>query len=367
MQSILPKALRKVVAALLVVSTAGCTSIGPKTVARDRIDYLRSIGDSWKEQTLLNIVKLRYGDVPVFLEVSQVIAGYQIQGTLGANFTGGNSTAGIVGDFTASGTAAGGGSYTDRPTVIYAPLTGVDFLKNLMTPLPPSAVLFVLQSGYSAELILGIALDSINGVHNASRRAGRTTADPQFTRLVALLRQAQLAQAIQIRVESPKLGAPANMITFPPTQDPEISAEGREIRKILGLDPKAREFRVYYGGWAQKSDEIDMMTRSMLQIMLELAVSVRVPAQDVATGRAAPGRVDTEPLKPAAGPRLEILSGKSAPSDAYVAARYGERWFWIADTDIQSKLAFGFVMLLFSISETGVKGAAPVVTVPASP
>ena len=73
--------------AVLVLSVVACTSIGPGTVPHDRIDYGSSIGNSWKEQTLLNIVKLRYGDMPIFLEVAQVIAGYQLQSAVSGSVT----------------------------------------------------------------------------------------------------------------------------------------------------------------------------------------------------------------------------------------------------------------------------------------
>ena len=145
---------RQLVAALLSLWLVACTGIGPATVPHDRIDYASAIGKSWKEQTLLNIVKLRYADMPIFLEVAQVIAGYQLQSAIGGSFTAGNFTAGIVGPFTALGTANASGTYTDRPTVVYQPLTGVDFLKRLMTPIPPSSVLFMLQSGYFADRIM---------------------------------------------------------------------------------------------------------------------------------------------------------------------------------------------------------------------
>jgi len=64
-----------IAAALVCVLTlTGCQSFGPHTVSTDRFDYSSAIADSWKQQTLLNIVKLRYGDMPIFLEIAQVIA-----------------------------------------------------------------------------------------------------------------------------------------------------------------------------------------------------------------------------------------------------------------------------------------------------
>ena len=140
----------------------------------DRIDYASAIGNSWKEQTLLNIVKLRYADMPIFLEVAQVIAGYQLQSALSGSFTLGNFTSSFIDRLAATGGATAASTYTDRPTVVYQPLTGVDFLKRLMTPIPPSSVLFMLQSGYFADRILPIMLDAINGLNNEFEPAQAT-------------------------------------------------------------------------------------------------------------------------------------------------------------------------------------------------
>src|SRR6266702_373137 len=143
---------RKSGSLLLSFWVAACSSIGPATVSRDRADYVNAIGTSWERETLLNIIKLRYGHPRLSLGHT---------GTA-SNFTSVEDVLGLTGIATAQG------QYTDRPTVIYTPLTGVDFLQKLMTPLPPSAVLFVLQAGYPADVIMPIALDSINGIHNVS-------------------------------------------------------------------------------------------------------------------------------------------------------------------------------------------------------
>ncbi len=134
----------------------GCTHLGPKTVAVDRFDYSTAIADSWKQQTLLNIVKLRYLDLPVFVDVASIVSGYSMQTGVSVNGTLSSQNA-IQGNYLAAG---GQAIYTDRPTVTYVPLTGEKFLRGLITPIDPKNIFFMLQAGYPADFILALTVES---------------------------------------------------------------------------------------------------------------------------------------------------------------------------------------------------------------
>jgi len=200
--------------ALILIGTAclalaACSSIGPKTMDRDHLDYSRSVGNNWKNQMLTNLVRLRYVDMPVFVDVGQIVAGYSLETQLSAEIGFGNSFTG--GD--AQG-LKGGGRFTDRPTITYMPKTGEDFLRSLLEPVEPKALLSLVLAGYSSELLFTWAVESINGLKNYSIVGTRArSADPEFIEYVQLMQELQSEAAISFEIENdPKTGHDIIMI-----------------------------------------------------------------------------------------------------------------------------------------------------------
>ena len=346
---------------LSLLLLSGCKSIGPTTVARDRYDYSSSISESWKRQTLLNIVKLRYVDPPIFVDVGQIVAGYSLETGVSAGGQISSATA-VQGNSLLLGAT---GRFVDRPTITYTPLTGNKFVKALMTPLSPESVFFTVQSGWPADGVLMAAVASINGLKNQEQSiAGVTAPDPAFLRVLELLRNIQSSGAVSLRVRQDDQKQQTSLLTFRAKDVNETTlAHIRELRQLLRLDPEATEFALVFGGTAAHDKEVAVITRSLLHIMGTMAAQVDIPADDVAQGRATPGlQTDSE----AAARRLvRINSSSSKPSDAAVAVSYRDKWFWIDDRDLKTKRAFAFMLMLFSLADTGDKENLPLITIPA--
>jgi len=345
---------------LLVLS--GCRSIGPGTVARDRADYSSSISESWKRQTLLNIVKLRYLDPPIFVDVGQIVAGYSFETALTAGGT--FPQVNTMGGDTAM--VSGSARYTDRPTITYVPLTGNQFVKALMTPLPPESVFFMIQSGWPADGVLMAAAASVNGLKNQETALGGVTPPaPEFLRVLELLRNIQRSGAVSLRVKQDAQKQQGSVLTFRAQDLSETTlAEIREMRQLLKLDPDATEFSLVFGGTAAHDKELAVLTRSLMQIMMTMAAQAEVPEADVKEGRATPGLHRNDAAEQPTN-LVRIRSSKSKPSDASVAVAYRDQWFWIDDRDLRSKRAFAFMLMLFTLADTGQKEALPLITIPA--
>ncbi|MEO2088676.1 MAG: hypothetical protein ABGY75_04145 [Gemmataceae bacterium] len=350
--------------ALVSLGPAGCHHYGPRSIVADRIPYNEAIATSWKEQTLLNIVKLRYMDMPFFVDVPQITSGYTLQGTATTNggvFPPTNPVASFAQQLgmTLNLQAA----YQDRPTISYQPQTGSQFIRNLTTPINPGSVLYLLQSGYAADFVFTLTVDSINGVKNQSVTGGRVRpADPEFARVIQAMRKGQLSGHVGIRVQLDK-DKKESVAFFIRDKgiDPELARELADVRKTLRLDPDQSDFRVSFGAAASGPNEIAILSRSVFRILQELSTFVDVPVEHIASGIAPSIGEGVDDMPP-----FHVLSGPKKPCDAFVAVCYEGRWFWIDKSDARSKRTLGSLLIFLALSDTGAKENLPVITIQAN-
>jgi hypothetical protein len=343
---------------LLALCLTGCAGIGPSTVSRDRFDYTEAISDSWKHQMLLNMIKIRYGDAPVFLDVSSVISQYQISGTLNAGATMNNHP------WSSSQSLGAIGQYIDRPTITYSPILGDKFARSLMASIPPSAILSLLQAGYPADLVFRMLVNEVNGIRNRFGGSARAqTADPEFYALIGKLRSIQAAGNIGMRITRKDKEEAAVMVLRGP-RDPEMESLSNEVRKILGLDPAANDFHVVYGAIPRNNHEIAILTRSFLEVIIDQAANIEVPDVHVAEKRVSPTFVEKATTGEKVMPLIRVQSSSGKPGDPFISVPYRNVYFWIDDRDLISKSIFSFLMFISTLIETGEKGTAPIVTIP---
>jgi hypothetical protein len=308
---------------------------------------------------LLNLLKVRYTDAPVFMDVASVINAYEVTGDVSLR---GQIAKVGAGDQIASLGATG--RYSDKPMITYQPLAGEKFARSLMSPLPLSAVLTLIQSGYPADVVLRVCVNSINGVDNSYGGAGSPRAgNPKFYELIKAFRESQDAGGTGMQMKATKDKQVVVMYVRPSTDEATL-ARTRKIFELLGVKESAREFNVVYGDFPGTDTEIAMMSRSILQVLIDIASYIDVLAADLTEGSVyAPQR--TSDQKRMFPPLISVRCGPSVPGNAFVSVQYRGQWFWIEDRDIHSKQMLSFIMMMFSLTETGQAQAAPVVTIPA--
>ena len=145
---------------------AGCVSIGPRGLELSRTEFNSAIQRTDGEQLLLNIVRQRYNDPVMFLEVASVSSSISRTASLNLSgfFPGGGSPESYNGGV--------GGSYSDSPLVFYSPNTGERFVRQILTPIDLRTISLLLQSGWSIERVLLVAGDSFAGLKNTTTGAG---------------------------------------------------------------------------------------------------------------------------------------------------------------------------------------------------
>ena len=364
----LPGLTTRALLLLPLIALAGCASIGPDRVPRDRFDYTAAVADSWKTQMLLNLVKIRYGDAPVFLDVGQVVAGYSVQrqiaGTATFNEFFKSPAPHAITSILGLGASA---SFNDSPTITYTPMTGERFARSMMMPIPLPSLMGVLQAGFPADLVFRLTVQSINGVDN--RRVAVSTkghvrpANPEFYALLEELGRIQNSGDIGVRTPAGARGDALSLV-FRPNLAAAVQQARRNVANILGLDATAKEFRIVPGAVPSDDKEIVILSRSMFEVLLDLSSRINVPEEHVAERQVGPTAEGDLGPGGAIPPLIRVSVSAARPGDAFVTVPYNGYWFSIDTRDIPSKGVFSFLMFVFTFVETQGKEAAPILTIP---
>jgi hypothetical protein len=112
-----------------------------------------------------------------------------------------------------------------------------------------------------------------------------------------------------------------------------------------------------------RPDEISIQTRSLLAIIAFLSKGVDVPEAHLTGGRVYPTWSELqdwdEPVLP-----LHVRTSTAPPDAAYVAIQYREHWYFVDESDLDSKRAFMLLMFLFELLAPSGGGSAPLLTLP---
>src|ERR1700722_10526071 len=355
---------RGAIALFVCMSLCGCFSLGTTRLYAEQLGYSRALGDAEKSDTLLNVVRIRYADTPIFLQATQVISGYQLQ----RNVTGGFEAFPAANPSTfLNGNASA--QLQQSPTFTFQPLSGAQFAQSFIRPLSPADLLPLAMGGLPIDVLFRLGVQSINGLSNAvpltqSGAAG----SPDFFLLLRDLRRLQVAGLLSVRLRRDIVPAGSHGISDPgrvyvsvaTTRDPALAAAADEAKRLLGMPPSAHEAEVVYG-LSPEPGQVAVLTRSMLGVMARLSLQIDVPPDDVTRHRTLPtvGNVGPEQR-----PVVIIRSGTSAPVEVFTSVQYRGTWFWIAEDDFDSELAFSILQILLAIARTEPAPGA-IVTIPA--
>ena len=369
--------------------------------------YNEVVRDTNDQQLLMNIVRLRYADSPVFIDLPSITSQFEVSA--------GASDPGRAGSQTNFGVA--GLTGRDTPTLSYHPREGREIAKALLTPL--SADLFlVVNAGADIEQLLLMTVNDINDVSNASRSTILAPKVPddntQFLQGIRLLKSLRDREATELAVDTrDESDISSDPIPASAVQGRDLIAaardgyvfrargEGRmtllkqekelflqirpafvhspemdEVARIFHLKPGLSKYRIKSELNQEASDAVPsalgddtiyLNMRSVLQIMTFLSKGVCIPEDHVRSGEApitpGPNGRPFDWTRVTAG-NFFVHSQKHRPHDTEVAVHYRGYWFYIATNDVNSRTMLAVLEILFALQESDGRSVAPLLTLP---
>ncbi|MEM7469497.1 MAG: hypothetical protein AAF387_21810 [Pseudomonadota bacterium] len=346
---------------VLTVSLIGCAQLGPKAIEASRTDYNIAMHRTEEEQSLLNLVRLRYGDRPYFLEATALNTQFSISPSVDARATLNPDSADIV-------NLGGRLAFEEKPTISYSPLTGEAFVRQVLSRISIETLLLLDASGWKTDRVLRLGVEKINSLDNAARASGPTPSVGSdvapFLRAIALLSNFQ--DQNELRFARKTANEKTEYVALF-ADSATHTAEFQELASLLDLDPMLGEYKLAANTVKTAKDTISLSTRSFMGVLYFLSQGVVVPEEHVSAGLVALTKNPSGSLydwEQVTSGLLAVRSSKQQESLTNVSVQYRGHWFFIDDTDIQSKSTFALLGQLYALQSKSNESAAPVLTLP---
>ena len=346
---------------IFLVLIFGCAKLGPTTLKSERSNYNLAVQRTNDEQLLLNLARLKYRDTPFFMEVSSVATQFTLSTSANASTTLEGGVKGIFG-------MGGSVGIVERPTVTYSPLQGDKFIQRVLSPLPLQTITLLYHSGWSIERIFQLCFQRMNNIKNAPGASGPTPKKaPQFKKFLAAVKHLRELQSQDV------LNLSYNNENESPQIILHIADEGKNLEaaqkfaRALNIEPGRKKYVITFSPKQNESEQIKVVTRSLLGVLFYLSQGVEAPEQDVKEGkvtRTLKKSGEVFDWKEVTGDLLRVRSKSNRPDNTTLRVFYRGTWFFIKDSDLKSKSTFSLLSQIFSLQAGKIKDTTPLLTLP---
>lgn len=339
-----------------------------------RTSYNVAAQNTTNQELLLNLIRLRYSDTPYFLELNGITTQFNFSSKL-------IPTIKIPG-FTEKNPASLGAEFgwSNQPTIQYSPLEGKDFAIQLMQPLDLRIIQGLIFTGWDVDRVFRLLVQHMADIPNAHSASGPIPTRPpnyqKFFECLQLLRHFQELGQLQVGVryipnghkhlneeDACKERPNAIQLSFPVNGE-----ESDRLADLLeGVKKTKGRYTLNMRQAFNEDAEIGIMTRSLLSTMYYLSLGVNVPPRDIAAGIVATTQNPDGSLfdwKGVVGDLINIEWSDYYPEHAYLAIHYRGYWFYIDDSDVNSKRTFVLLQQIYNLQAKQQEKETPILTIP---
>ncbi|MBF0525686.1 MAG: hypothetical protein HQK56_11390, partial [Deltaproteobacteria bacterium] len=178
---------------LVLILLSGC-SMGPRVLKGNRAMFNVSIQQSNNEQMMINLLRVRYLEAPLFLRIGAVSAAFNYEAAVGGSMQIPEHTylPATMANIITPNLAL---RYNEAPTITYTPLEGEQYTTQVLSEISLDRFALLCRSGWSVGYLMSVVMERIGDLDNFPMRAGQVNrvagSNDRFAELSRILGEMQ--------------------------------------------------------------------------------------------------------------------------------------------------------------------------------